>query len=111
MTATYYSNGMDGGQNEPSTIEVAPAIFDRVYELITPTAAMDRGWRKDHMPLVARMTLKYPDGTQREVFVRWTGKNPAAVSLDDETFFWADASNVGDGANALAGLLLGLRKH
>ena len=109
MTATYYPETLGGGK-EPKTIEVGPETFDRIYALITPAAAMDRGWRKDHMPLVARMLLKYPDGAKREVFVRWTGKNPAAVSLDDEHYFWADAANVGDGASEFAGLLLGLRK-
>ena len=37
---------------------------------------------------VADVTAHHPDGSTTTLIVRWTGHNPAAVSIDDRNFYY-----------------------
>lgn len=93
---------MEGwGHDHTETIEVDSDNFERIYQLVKPTRTIDGDVNKVANPLFAKMLLKYPDGSQQELFVRWMGKNPAGVSLDDKHYFWGGAPPMSDGCTEI----------
>jgi hypothetical protein len=56
-------------------------------------------------PLVADVLVQHTDGASTKLFVRWTGHNPAAISLDDHNFYYGGTDEFPDGATKIIRLL------
>jgi len=66
--------------------------------LITPTKLCDTQIKKELNYHVADVYIHHNDGTMTTLIIRWTGHNPAAVSLDDCVYFWGGMDGFPDGA-------------
>lgn len=66
--------------------------------LITPTKLCDTQIKKELNYHVADVYIHHNDGTMTTLIIRWTGHNPAAVSLDDRVYFWGGMDGFPDGA-------------
>ena len=86
-------------------VEIQPIDIDKVYELVKPTRWYEEKVHRSMQPIVARIISTHPDGSTTELSVRWTGQNPAIVSLNDTEYYWADSGFPGDGAVQLIRLL------
>jgi hypothetical protein len=82
-------------------VEIPDAKVETFYQMINPTRIIDGGINKSLHALYATIQIKQTDGTTRKLYVRCMGVNPAAVSFDDEHYYYADGSGPGDGANEL----------
>ena len=47
---------------------------------------------------IADVYIHPTDDTVTTLIIRWTGKNPAAVSLDDRVYYWGGMDEFPDGA-------------
>jgi hypothetical protein len=96
----------DLGITESIRIVVKKGAIAKVHKLVTPTRIIEGGVKNSLNPLVATIQVDYPDGRTAKLFVRWMGKNPAAVSFDDEKYYWGDGGgDCGDGAVELIRVL------
>ena len=87
--------GVVGGR----VIDVPPDEVERFARLITPGPYYAGGLNELIMPLVAEVVVTHPDATTTTALVRWSGVNPALVSLDGEHYYHAvNDPDVRDGA-------------
>lgn len=73
--------------------------------LVTPTKLCAEEIRSSANYHVADVTIRHSDGTETTLIVRWTGANPAAISLDDRTFYYGGSDAFPDGATRIVRLL------
>lgn len=92
------------GDGRRHRFDIEGPDIDKVYPLIKPTAPCNYDIRRT-AELVARIKSEYSDGSLVQLFVRNTGDQPAAVSVDDVNYYWADGSPPGNGAIHLLRLL------
>ena len=93
------------GLNEPTVVEVKPANLDQILHLIRPVQCITGQIDKEVHVLVSEMVLAYNDGSHIKIYVRWIGKNPAAVSFDDNEYYWGGNSRNADGVVELLRIL------
>lgn len=93
------------GVKSPKAIAVRREDLTAVFDLIKPTRAIHGSIDKSTHLLAAMITTTQQDGSHVTIYVRCIGKNPAAVSLDDKDYFWADDHNVPDGVIELIRIL------
>ena len=92
--------------DEIDAVSVPDSQLAQLSALVTPSEpCMQQIDKREHY-LVAIVELFHSDGTKTTVYVRWTGHNPAAVSLDDEHFFYGGKPEAGDGAVKILQLLM-----
>lgn len=72
-------------------------------KLITPTVPYQINTELDY--LVAELFIQHVDSSESKLFVRWTGHNPAAVSLDDHTYYLGGIDEFPDGGTRILRLL------
>lgn len=74
-------------------------------KLITPTSPCQQEIRPDHSYHVADVRIVHPDGSKTELIVRYTGFNPAAISLDGKKYYYGGVDAAPDGAMRIVRLL------
>ncbi len=86
-------------------VEVPQEHISEFATLITPTTpcvqTIDRTMRYH----VADVVVQHEDGSTTKLVVRWTGHNPAAISLDDSHYFYGGSDDFPDGATRIIRLL------
>lgn len=106
ITVTLYPiPGMDGLRGCLPT-EIPAGEFDRLMRLVTPDV-YDRHRANDWIsPLVAEVVITHEGQQDTRLLVRWTGKNPAATSVDGYHYFYGSPhEDVHDGAIQLVSLV------
>jgi len=90
-------------------VEVPASDLSTFANLITPASPclQEQGIRlkPDMHYLVADVFLEHQDGSKSNVTVRWTGHNPAAVSLDGRKYYYGGTDAFPDGATRIIRLL------
>jgi hypothetical protein len=79
-------------------VEVPKDQIPSFLKLITPTKLYNNQIKKEMHYHVADVCLHHTDGKVTTLIVRWTGHNPAAISLDDRVYFWGGTDGFPDGA-------------
>jgi hypothetical protein len=77
------------GEFDHKPVNIPPDKLDLVYRLVTPEIYYEGGVHDFIMPIVAEAILTDSDGKETTVLVRDCGKNPAVVTLDGRTYFYA----------------------
>ena len=79
------------------SITVPEAEIPNLIRLVSPTTAdFDVNIKLHHH--VADVVLEHADGSITTIHVRWTGHNPAAVSVDGSNYFLGGSDEFPDGA-------------
>jgi hypothetical protein len=86
-------------------VEVPQDRLQEVLEMVTPVTFISGGIVPDLHHHVADVYLHHEDSSVTKITVRYTGHNPAAVSVDGVNYFYASADGPIDGGTALARLL------
>src|SRR4051812_30754135 len=66
----------------PTTTEIPASDMEIVTRLITPERYYEGGVNDHITPPIAVVVLTHSDQSESRLFIRWSGKNPALVSLD-----------------------------
>lgn len=91
----------DLGIPKELTIQVPTAETANFAKLVLPTSRCTELIDPKRNYHVADAFLMHPSGEATQLFIRWTGANPAAVSLDDRTYYFGGDSKFPDGAMAI----------
>ena len=86
-------------------VEVPDEHLSSFAKLITPTKPCLQNINSSTNYRVADVTIHHTDGTETTLIVRWTGANPAAISLDDRNFYYGGRDAFPDGATRIVRLL------
>lgn len=86
-------------------VEVPVDQIAVVANLVTPIELCKQQITPDIHYLVADLQIEHTDGSTTTLHVHWTGHNPAAVSLDEHTFYYGGVDEAPDGAMRLLQLL------
>jgi hypothetical protein len=73
--------------------------------LITPTEPCVQNIDSKIHYHVADVFLQHKDGSTTTLIVRWTGHNPAAISLDGRNYYYGGSDDFPDGATRILRLL------
>lgn len=76
-----------------------------IAKLVTPTELCQQQIKPDIHYHVADLRIEHTDGSTAILHVHWTGHNPAAVSLDERTFYYGGVDEAPDSAMRLLQLL------
>lgn len=90
------------------SIECIEIPFNKIEEfskLITPNEHCNDTILHSFHFLVAKITLYFKNNTTADIYVRWTGHNPAALSLDDKKFYNGSIDVFPDGALGIVRVL------
>jgi hypothetical protein len=79
--------GVGGIDGEP--VDIPPEKLDRAFRLLTPERYFEGGVHEFITRIVAEAVIIHADGTATPVLVRDHGPNPAVVSIDGRTYFYA----------------------
>ncbi len=88
VTVTLYPVPGMNLKGSPPT-EIPAGEFDHVMRLVTPDKYLEGGVNDLIHRLIAEVVITHEDGHNTWVLVRWTGKNPPAVSVDGRHYFYA----------------------
>jgi hypothetical protein len=88
-----------------NSVEVPEAQLSAFARLITPTEPCVQTIRREMHYHVADVFVQHIDGTTTKLLVRWTGHNPAAISLDDRNYYYGGTDEFPDGATRIVRLL------
>lgn len=86
-------------------VEVPVDQMAIIAKLVTPTELCKQQIKRDIHYHVADLQIEHTDGSTTTLRVHWTGHNPAAVSLDERTFYYGGVDEAPDGAMRLIQLL------
>jgi len=89
-------------------IEVPLEHIPQVLKIVTPVTFIEDGIRPELNYHGADVYLHHQDSSVTKIEVRFTGHNPAAVTVDGSNYFYASVDGPVDGASALAVLLADL---
>lgn len=89
---------VDLGIREELIIQVPKAEIASFSKMVLPIRRCSEVIDPKRNYHVADIYLEHPSGKTTQLYVRWTGVNPAAVSLDDRTYYFSDDSAYPDGA-------------
>jgi hypothetical protein len=95
----------DLGTSAIDHIDVPDAELTSFAKLITPTKPCVQNISTSTNYRIADVTVLHTDGTETVLIVRWTGANPAAISLDERTFYYGGSDAFPDGATRISRLL------
>lgn len=96
--------GVGGFDGEP--VDIPPDRLDLAFRLLTPETHFEGGVHEFITPVVAEAVVTHADGKETFVLVRDHGKNPAVVTVDGRTYFYArNDSDVHAGATQLIRLV------
>jgi hypothetical protein len=87
------------------SVEVPQEQVPAFAVLITPTEPCRQTIYPTEHYHVADVVLRHPDGSTTSLIVRWTGHNPAAVSLDGKNYYYGGSDDFPDGATRIVRLL------
>jgi hypothetical protein len=74
--------------------------------IVTPMSPIDQGMQVNDYTQVADVYLHYADGREAiKIIIKHTGHNPAAVSLDGTSYYYARTDDFPDGATRIIRLL------
>lgn len=72
--------------------------FDSVMRLVRPEQPYGSSVNDAAHPLIGVVEIGHDGGTASTIFVRWSGVNPALVSVDGRTYYYAEShDDVRDG--------------
>jgi hypothetical protein len=95
-----------GWFNEPiELVEVPQESVPAFAKLITPIEPCIQTIDSEMHHHVADITVQHPDGSDTTLIVRWTGHNPAAISLDGRNYYYGGSDDFPDGATRILQLL------
>jgi hypothetical protein len=90
-------------------VEVPASQISSFAKLISPAGLclqeQEIRLKPDTFYLVADVVLEHQHGSKSNVTVRWTGHNPAAVSLDGKKYYYGGTDAFPDGATRIMRLL------
>jgi len=104
ISATLHDVPKLGVAGIPS-IEIPSSELSNFSNFITPQSQCKQTIKKNMHYHIADIFIQHTDGTSTKLFVRWTGHNPAAISLDDEFFFYGGMDEFPDGGTRIIRLL------
>lgn len=104
MSARVYSVP-ELGFSAINSVEVPQAQLPVFAELITPIEPSLQTINHKMHYRVADVFVQHTDGTSTTLIVRWTGHNPAAISLDDRSYYYGGIDEFPDGATRIVRLL------
>jgi hypothetical protein len=87
------------------SVEVPQEVVPAFAVLITPTEPCVQTIDPKMHYHVADVVVRHPDGSTTSLIVRWTGHNPAAVSLDGREYYYGGSDDFPDGATRIVRLL------
>jgi hypothetical protein len=87
------------------SVEVPQEEVPAFAVLITPAKRCVQTIYPEEHHHVADVVVRHPDGSTTSLIVRWTGHNPAAVSLDGENYYYGGSDDFPDGATRIVRLL------
>ena len=93
------------GLSAINSVDVPEAQVSIFARLITPTEPCVQAIRREMHFHVADVFVQHKDGSTTTLLVRWTGHNPAAISLDDRDYFYGGSDLFPDGATRILRLL------
>jgi hypothetical protein len=86
--------------------EIPASDMEVVTRLLTPERYYEGGMNDHITPPIALVEVTHSDQSKSHLYVRWSGKNPALVSLDGRNYFYAtNHPDVHDGAVQLVALV------
>jgi hypothetical protein len=89
-----------------SATMIPESEFDYAMRLLTPKQYFGPSINDWITPLVASVVITHDGQPDTQLLVRWTGKNPAAVSADGQHYFYGEPhQDVYDGASMLINLV------
>ena len=74
-------------------------------KLVLPTRPCQQQIHPERSYHVADVLLDHSDGTKTGLIIRWTGHNPAAVSIDGRKYYYGGRDEFPDGATRIMRLL------
>lgn len=86
-------------------VEIPQDYIEEVLKIVTPVTFFKSGIRPDLHYHVADVYLHHESSNTTTITVRYTGHNPAAVTVDGVNYFYASIDGPIDGATGLANLL------
>jgi hypothetical protein len=86
-------------------VEVPENQLSTFANLITPSGPCMQEIKPRMHYLVADVVVEHTDGSKSNLMVRWTGHNPAAVSLDGSKYYYGGLDEFPDGATRIIQLL------
>jgi hypothetical protein len=95
----------DMGIESIDHVEVPQEYVPQILKIVTPVTFLKVGIRPSLNYHVADVYLHHQDSKVTKLEVRFTGHNPAAVTVDGSNYFSASTDGPIDGARALANLL------
>ena len=102
ITVIIFPSDLFGWEQYPPTV-IPAGEHDSVLRLITPDQYFGQVHDMAHS-VVAKVVVAHDDGPDTTILVRWTGKNPAAVTVDGRNYFYAESGPY-DGAMRLIQLV------
>ena len=81
-----------------NNVDVPDDQISSFFTQIKPTKLCDSQIKKEMHYHIADVYIHHTDDTVTTLIIRWTGKNPAAVSLDDRVYYWGGMDEFPDGA-------------
>ncbi|GAA5509575.1 hypothetical protein [Novipirellula caenicola] len=87
-----------------TSIEVPDSEVSKILSLAWPEEHCDSELGDRSTP-IARLEIFHEDGSQTDISIRWTGSNPAAVTMDNRAYFFGGFDGFPDGATRIARLL------
>lgn len=103
ISATLHDVPKLGVAGIPS-IEIPSSELSNFAHFITPMSPCKQKIDKTDYH-IADIFVQHTDGTSTKLMVRWTGHNPAAISLDGETFYYGGMDEFPDGGTRIIRLL------
>lgn len=104
ITAQLYSVA-DMGVEGIDHVEVPADHIPQILKIVTPVSFIKDGVLPNLNYHVADVYLHHEDSSVTKITVRFTGHNPAAVTVDGVNYFYASVAGPADGARGLARLL------
>jgi hypothetical protein len=104
VTAQLYSVP-DMGIEGIDRVEVPQDHVPQILKIVTPVTFIKGGVVPELNYHVADVYLHHEDFNVTKIKVRFTGHNPAAVTVDGVNYFYASVDGPADGARGLARLL------
>jgi hypothetical protein len=110
ITVTLYPvDGVSTERRGPT--EIPAGDFGQVMRLVTPGKFYEGGVNDKVIPLIAEVVITHEGQPDTRLLVRWTGKNPAAISVDGHNYFYGVSHpDIHDGAMQLFALVERLAK-
>ncbi len=94
----------DLGIRPGTSIDVPASEIGKLLSLAWPAENCDSELGERSTP-IARLEIFHEDGSKTDISVRWTGSNPAAVTMDNKAYFLGGYDDFPDGATRIARLL------